>query len=430
MGIVQAVRSLFGSSPEDDEVPQVQPRPLTGQQARPLTPKGPSFQTSATDRGAARNTAIRLRLREAFMPSQPVVSRNLFAGRERLLERIIGYIEDQRSHVVLYGERGIGKTSLLRVLVELARDANYFIAQESCGARTDFDQLARSILRQIPIYYYGAISLVDAQSRERETFHDVVGEEPVTSMQLSRILSNFTGTRLLIILDEFDRVPPGEFQLHVAELIKNLSDASARVQIIIGGVADNLVQLLGHAPSIRRNVAAVPVEEMGPEEIKQLVELGETHIGVKFDSEAVAYVIAISHGRPHMARLLCHASALQACSEGRTKITMKDVRDALVGLSAEIGGRLPKQTTALLGRCITKDKSTMLRMARAALSRGGRFEENEVSEADLERSPAAELLAQLQSAGILKARAETGSGVYEFSDESAPTYILLETFRR
>jgi len=429
VGIVQTVRSLFGSSSEDDVIPQGEARVFVTRPARSKAQKGPSFQTSANDRGSGRSAAIRLRLREAFMPSQPVVSRQLFAGRERLLERIIGYIEDQRSHVVLYGERGIGKTSLLRVLVELARDANYFIAQESCGAGTDFDQLARSILRQIPIYYYGALSLVEAQAREGQTFYDVLGDEPVTSMQLSRVLSNFTGTRLLIVLDEFDRVPPGPFQLHVAELIKNLSDASARVQIIIGGVADNLVQLLGHAPSIRRNVAAVPVEEMGPQEIRQLVELGETHIGLKFDSEAIAYVIAIAHGRPHIASLLCHAAGLQACSEDRTNVTLADVRQALVGLSSEIEDRLSRNTTAVLGRCIAKDKAAMLRIALAALSRGGRFEEQDFAE-DFEQSAVKELLPHLKGAGVLKAVGEADSGSYEFKDESVPTYVLLQTFRR
>ena len=429
VGIVQTVRSLFGSASEDEAIPQVQPRAVVAQQSRLRSQKGPSFQTSATDRGGGRSTATRLRLREAFMPSQPVVSRNLFAGRERLLERIIGYIEDQRSHVVLYGERGIGKTSLLRVLVELAKDANYFIAQESCGAGTDFDQLARSILRQLPIYYYGALSLVEAQGREGQTFNDVVGEGPVTSTELSRVLSNFTGTRLLIVLDEFDRVPPGKFQLHVAELIKNLSDASARVQIVIGGVADNLVQLLGHAPSIRRNVAAVPVEEMGPQEVRQLVELGEAHIGLKFDSEAIAYVIAIAHGRPHLARLLCHASGLQACSESRTNVTLPDVRNALVGLSTEIEGRLSRNTTAVLGQCIAADKPAMLRIALAALARGGRFEQQDFAE-DFESGSIDQLLTKLKGAGVLNLVGDTGQGSYEFNDESAPTYILLQTFRR
>ena len=77
----------------------------------------PRFNTTAGDqtsgRGGDRFSALRARLRNAFTPSQPIAERRLFAGREDVLKSMIRSIEDQRLHVVIYGERGIGKTSLL-----------------------------------------------------------------------------------------------------------------------------------------------------------------------------------------------------------------------------------------------------------------------------------------------------------------------------
>ena len=65
--------------------------------------------------------------RTAFTPSQPVVERRLFAGRTGTLTTLIRAIEDERLHVIVYGERGIGKTSLMHVLAEAARDARYLV---------------------------------------------------------------------------------------------------------------------------------------------------------------------------------------------------------------------------------------------------------------------------------------------------------------
>ena len=93
---------------------------------------------------------VRMRLRTAFTPSQPVSDVRKFAGRTEVLKTLIRSIEDQQLHVVLYGERGIGKTSLLHVLAELSRKARYFVRYTSCGEGSDFSEIFRTIAGDIP----------------------------------------------------------------------------------------------------------------------------------------------------------------------------------------------------------------------------------------------------------------------------------------
>src|SRR3546814_13654389 len=73
-----------------------------------------------------------------------------FAGRQDTLARIIAALEGEGAHVVIYGERGIGKTSLMHVLADTARAARYMVVYDSCGADTRFDTMFRSILSRIP----------------------------------------------------------------------------------------------------------------------------------------------------------------------------------------------------------------------------------------------------------------------------------------
>ncbi len=120
----------------------------------PETGTLPRFNTTASDqmsgRSADRFAAVRAKLRHAFTPSQPVADRRLFAGRDDVLKTIIRSIEDQRLHVVLYGERGIGKTSLMHILTQAATEARYIVVYTSCGANSNFDETFRAAAAEIP----------------------------------------------------------------------------------------------------------------------------------------------------------------------------------------------------------------------------------------------------------------------------------------
>ena len=98
-----------------------------------------------------------MKLLEAFTPSQPVSYRYRFAGRLDILTSLIGAIEEQRLHVVLYGARGLGKTSILHVLVQAARDARYLVSFVSCGSELSFDEVFRTIAASIPMLYHSTV---------------------------------------------------------------------------------------------------------------------------------------------------------------------------------------------------------------------------------------------------------------------------------
>lgn len=101
----------------------------------------PRFHSSASDqidhRGDDPLSALRVRLRSACTPAQPITNRRMFAGRTKVLTSLIRSIEDQRLHTFIYGERGLGKTSLLHVLAQAARDARYLVDYVTCGASLD-----------------------------------------------------------------------------------------------------------------------------------------------------------------------------------------------------------------------------------------------------------------------------------------------------
>ena len=215
----------------------------------------PRFAIPATDdladfaghRGPLSPAQQRLALAEALAPAQPVTAMERFAGRADVLEALIAAIEQQRAHVVLYGERGIGKTSLVHVFAETAREARYLVFYGSCGVEASFDEMFRAFAAQIPLLYHGDISPTADEEEHGRSFADLIGEGDLDPRELADLFGRLVGTRVILILDEYDRVEDLSFRRNVAELIKNLSDRAARVQLVLAGVALNLEELIGRA---------------------------------------------------------------------------------------------------------------------------------------------------------------------------------------
>lgn len=62
---------------------------------------------------------LSLKAQMHFSPSAPVNKLRLFAGRLKQIDRLINAIFERGRHAVLYGEQGVGKTSLTNILQEV-----------------------------------------------------------------------------------------------------------------------------------------------------------------------------------------------------------------------------------------------------------------------------------------------------------------------
>lgn len=282
---------------------------------------------------------------QAFTPSQPVSSIERFAGRSALLDRVIRAIEDQQLHVIIYGDRGIGKTSLMRVVAELAKSARYIVHFTSCGEQSEFYETFRSVASQIRLLYDGSLDPGDEDVERGGTLADRLPVGDFTASQLTEVLEGISGTRVLIMLDEFDRAESPRFRASIAELIKNLSDRSIRVQIMIAGVASNLTDLIAHIPSIRRNIIGIAVPNMDEDEIREMVTIANKNGGPAFLPAAVEALARVSAGLPYLAALIGQHAAIAAIEQQSPEVTADHVSVATERAAADILSRLSPLVT-------------------------------------------------------------------------------------
>ena len=359
--------------------------------------------------------ADRGRLSTAFTPSQPISDLRGFVGREQIFSKLIRAIEDQRMHLVIYGERGIGKTSILHVLSALAREARYLVRYNSCSEQSGFDETFRAIARDIPLLYHRDYDPASPEAEGGGTLADTFDARPLSPSYVADAFDRLVGTRLLIILDEYDRSQAEGFRESVAELIKNLSDRASKVQIIIGGVAGNLTELVEHIPSIRRNVIGIPLTRMSKEEVRQIVVNGEQRSGLRFDEAAQTLVVNASQGSPYIANLLGHYAGSRALDRLGKTVTGEDGADGIADVVEELRARLSVaglHQLEMLQRLIPPP--VIQSMAHHALANSGSIDAGDAATVSAMVTRAADRAATFD-----------GSGAFRFVDDSLPLVLWL-----
>ena len=341
----------------------------------------PRFAASAADEVEGRESSDgrrRLALRDALGASQPVVSREGFAGRHDALSQLISAVEQQRVHVVVYGERGIGKTSLAHVFAETARDARYLVLYGSCGTEAAFDAMFRAFAARIPAIYHKSV-LPTSVEAEAGGFLDAMLPEHFGPRELADIFSEIVGTRVILILDEYDRVMDPSFRRDVAELVKNLSDRAARVQLVLTGVAQNLDELIGYAPSIRRNIIGLPMRPLTVDEVRQVIAIGEAAADLSYSDESVGMIATMAGGSPYLVRLLAHRAGMVALDDGSREVNADHGRSAVERVLTDWNASLPRRVQAILGRDEARAQWPLLiAAARAGSSADGFFTVDDV----------------------------------------------------
>ncbi len=90
-----------------------------------------------------------------FRPTAPVNVLDVFSGRDRQITRVCDVVMQEGQHAILYGERGVGKTSLANVLsaylVTTGDDEHTAIVSPrvNCDVDDTFDNVWRKILSDI-----------------------------------------------------------------------------------------------------------------------------------------------------------------------------------------------------------------------------------------------------------------------------------------
>ncbi|MGH2806095.1 MAG: AAA family ATPase [Actinomycetota bacterium] len=264
---------------------------------------------------------LRVKVGQAFTPAAPVARRDLFAGRTEQLEALVDVAFEKGQHAIIYGERGVGKTSLARILTLIfEEDSSRVAVRVNCDATDDFSSVWKKVVDELDVS-------LSPTGRGRRAIDDLANKDTLTPNDVRRVLQQVAVEKeCIILIDEFDTMTNAEVTRLFADTIKTLSDQAVPTTLVIIGVADSLDELLAEHGSINRALVNIHMPRMSTEELKDIVRRGLQLLTMDIEPGALDLIGQMSQGFPHFAHLLGQAATRSAIDAQRPLVTMDDAQ--------------------------------------------------------------------------------------------------------
>lgn len=285
-------------------------------------------------------------INNTFFPGHEIDDPKWFAGRKSDIERTLQALSRKGNSVIVFGERGIGKSSFVSMIRMIAEGNtflihkhqlhkkynkdffNYQVASITCDAGT---QNLEHILQRILTSPEGLkkiiqTRLVSSEKKSKDsaglnflkllnlstTSTDTRIEKAVEEKSVIETFTNVVLTiqneilnkeeNLLIVIDEFDLV---EDKSKLATLMKALS--KGKVKFLISGIASDYSELIEGHKSVNRLLyqGRIKITPMTEEEVNKIFDLAEdnNHNLIAFNNKVRKTIFEMSSGFPYFVQL-------------------------------------------------------------------------------------------------------------------------------
>ncbi|TGM82519.1 ATP-binding protein [Leptospira mtsangambouensis] len=237
------------------------------------------------------------------------------------LKEVLSSINEKGQHIVLFGERGVGKTSLSNIVRDIFNE-HAIVSKITCSKDSTFNQLWDKTFReivqkfekkQIGFHKDTQTSSYNLNDLKTKDLHDI---DSVTS-----ILSNYDKTKFLLIFDEYDVIENPVIKTTYASLIKSLSDNNENVTIMLVGIGESINDLIGQHPSLERCLKQIYLQKMSNKEILEIITSGTKAMNIRMEEKVQESIVKFSDGFPHFTHLLSKYACEEAINENKDIIT-------------------------------------------------------------------------------------------------------------
>jgi hypothetical protein len=294
---------------------------------------------------------------ETFFPGHQINDPRWFSGRKEEIKLSLQSLSRKGSSIIVYGDRGTGKTSLIEMIKMIAQGDDYLVFEHKLHLSRPHKQLKfkvaevtcdadttniEKVLQRLITSPKGLRNILASRLEKIEkniktnasinlgnifgfgiSGEDKVVEGTVTEKSVIETFCNIVHAiqmevldkdeQLLIVIDELDLVLD---KSKLSSLIKNLSQD--KVTFLLSGIANDYTELVEGHQSITRQLyqGRIKVLPMTEEEINGIFDLAtkNNHDLVVFNKPFRDEVIEISEGYPYFVQL-CGQLALDRFAE-------------------------------------------------------------------------------------------------------------------
>ncbi|MEP9369499.1 ATP-binding protein [Xanthobacter sp. VNH20] len=257
-------------------------------------------------------------LNSNLTPSDSVKTKDRLYGRDKQLKSIDRAMNSSGRQIFIFGDRGVGKTSVARTAGSIHCNASAEPIYVVCGKASGFSHIIQSIGSSIidirsrlekpgtgPSGGLGAFGFTANFSKGTPATPNI--PLPVTindALDVMRYVCDKSEHQPVVIIDEMERISSAQDRESFAEFIKNIPELGDRLKFIFCGISADIAELLNSHPSAGRILEPVHLETIHHSDLWRIITTVSEKIGVEISPEALIRISQISDGFPHFVHLI------------------------------------------------------------------------------------------------------------------------------
>ena len=262
-----------------------------------------------------------------YIIGRPIHEPANFYGREEIFQFIEDNLENQSQVILLFGQRRIGKTSILKQIPQVVKLENFVFVPLSLQGKAHKSlgevlfELATDIKESIQDYLKTSESDIHVPS-----FAALKQKSNIFIEQfLAQIYNLLESRNLVLLIDEFDVLEDTKKDNAINKFFPYLySVLPTQKQLyiipVVGRRLDDMPTLLG----LFKNAPYKQIGLLDRNDAKQLI-CNPTKGILNYDANAIQAIIDLSAGHPYFTQLVCFAIFGRLRQEQRRDVTKQDV---------------------------------------------------------------------------------------------------------
>ncbi|MCE2720591.1 MAG: ABC transporter substrate-binding protein [Anabaena sp. 49628_E55] len=276
--------------------------------------------------------------RNPYIIGRPIGYRESLFGRESIFKLVQENLQQSQQLLLLYGQRRIGKSSIILSIPQQLAEVNEFVFVTS-DLSFYSQQPWSSILAALGQAIVDNLELETSISPPTTTELEL--EINIFERQfLPQVYQQLENKNLVLLLDEFDALISQDLESSAIELTKKifrrLSDITKRNNklFIVISIGEHLASTL-NILKIFEDVPKIEIGLLDKDSTKELITKPAQGV-LEYEEEAIKAIFNLSAGHPYCTQIICFAIFSRAREQNSFKITSADV-EKIVDTAIEIG---------------------------------------------------------------------------------------------
>lgn len=252
-------------------------------------------------------------------PSAHITTPERLFGRQQKLTQIERAFNSSGRHVFIYGDRGVGKTSLALTAAYLHQDTSEEPVYVLCAENSTFGKVLHSVgINALPLKERmetagapsrlsgGIPGLGNASYSPAEKPRANFGEpnDINDATNIIRYINSRRNGTTVVVIDELERIRDHSEKMKIAEFVNSISSVQDQTKFVISGIGSTVEELLGNHPSAARKLEAIELDPIPHNELWNIILTVANELGVGIENEFLIRSSILSDGFPHYVHLI------------------------------------------------------------------------------------------------------------------------------